>query len=179
MADGWFDGTVTLADQLLGLGPALAEAKGRTVLDLGCAEGYIAREFLAAGAARVYGMDHHAPYIERANALGLDPHRARFVVSDLNESPDADDMACCHSDIVLALAILHKLRDPERAVSEWSQFAGRLMVVRLAGGSQGVVKHKHGAAQCDLREVMPSCGFALEQTVQGPRNELVQYWRRS
>jgi hypothetical protein len=124
-------------------------------------------------------VDHHEPYVERAAALGLDPHRARFVVSDLNESPDADDIACCHSDIVLMLAVLHKLRDPEKSVREWAQFAGSLVVVRLAGGSAGVVRHKHGYAQCDLRDVMPALGFRLERTAQGPRDELVQYWRRS
>ena len=139
---GWFAidgvqaGDRTLAEQLTGLEPMLAEVSGRDVLDLGCAEGLIARTCLDRGARRVIGIDNNRAFIDRANSLALDPRRARFWFGDLNQGPDADDQAVCHSDIVLALAIIHKLQDPARALRQWAAFAWRLFVIRLPLGSE-------------------------------------------
>jgi 2-polyprenyl-3-methyl-5-hydroxy-6-metoxy-1,4-benzoquinol methylase len=75
MKQGWFripgevDGPRTLKEQMLGLGPALAEANGKTVCDLGTAEGLIALEFAKAGAASIYGCDYNAEMVETARSL--------------------------------------------------------------------------------------------------------------
>lgn len=181
---GWFhrpgiqDGDRTLEEQIQGLAPMLAECRGRTVLDLGCAEGLISRACIEAGADRVYGYDVLERHIAAARSLGLDAHRARFLVRNLNDAPDADDLACCHSGIVLMLAVLHKLRDPERSLRAWSQFALRLLVIRLPIGSTGVIRHKHGKGSVDSVALLPELGFALERDEPGPRGERVHYWRR-
>jgi SAM-dependent methyltransferase len=181
---GWFAipgvqaGDRTIEEQLLGLEPMLATVRGKSVLDLGCAEGLISRECLVSGASRVIGMDSNRGFIERANAMRLDPHVATFVVSDLNRV-EQDDEACCHSDVVLMLAILHKLQDPARSLSAWAGFAHERLVIRLPIGSDGVVAHKHGRdKRVDTRRALPRMGFRLEQVLPGPRGELVQHWLR-
>lgn len=184
MRKGWFaipgvqEGERTLEEQLLGLGPLLDEVEGMTVLDIGCAEGLITRALIERGARKVMAFDCNPDNIDAAARLGLDPHRARFAVHNANVI-GPDEEACLHSDIVLGLAIFHKLRDPERMLKEWSRFAGELLVLRLPGGSKGEFSAKHSKARCGVDEVLPPLGFILERTEQGPRDELVQYWRRS
>lgn len=178
---GWFEipgvqsGDRTLAEQLLGLEPALAACAGKTVLDLGCAEGLIAREFLARGARGVIGLDNNAPFVAVAREAGME--RARFFECNLND-PGEGFRDRFGADIVLALAIVHKLRLPGRSLAEFAAMARERLVIRLAAGSTGVIRHKYGESQCDSREVMPACGFALEQVLEGPRGELVQHWVR-
>lgn len=185
MDKGWFiipgvqDGNRTVEEQLKGLEPMLAEVSGKSVLDLGCAEGAISHVCIARGAARVYGLDCNAALIHQAARLYGHHYGIRFAISDLNEGPDEDDLACCASDIVLALAVFHKLREPEASVRAWAALALSLLVVRLPLGSTGEFGWKHGQdRRVDLHRVLPELGFVLERTENGPRNERVQYWRR-
>ena len=184
MRRGWFEvpgevvGDRTLAEQMLGIAPALAEANNKTVLDLGCAEGLIAREFLMAGAHRVIGIDNNPGMIEAAKALRLDPQRSRFVRHDANVI-GANEEDYCHADIVLALAVFHKLREPAVSVLEWARFAGSLMVIRLPKRSEGEIRSKHYPHnEANIPAILENCGFTLDQTLPGPRGELVQHWRR-
>lgn len=158
---------------MLGLEPALADAKGKTVLDLGCAEGLIGYQFLKAGAADVLGLDGLEAHIAvgRKHCPGV-----RFKVRDLNvqKPPSAASF-----DIVLALAILHKLSDPARGARYCTHSARSLVVIRLPIGSVGVIEGKHTKVGCNLLEVMTAERFCLTDTRQGPRGELVQYWRRA
>lgn len=174
-------GERTLDEQLLGLGVAMAEAKGLTVWDLGCAEGLIALEFLKAGAARVEGCDYNRELVTEAERLraGLPAEqraRVRFAHADLHQVLAGGLKASF--DIVLALAVIHKLGTPERALRFAARAARRLLVIRLPVGSRGRFTTKHHFARCDVNAVMPHCGFRLGATEQGPRGELVQYWRR-
>lgn len=181
MHSAWFGETRSIEEQLCGLAPALAEAKDSTVYDFGCAEGLIALKFLEAGARLVDGFDNNARYLQKARALrkalpAAERERMQFHYRDLDQLQSPAPLA--GRDIVLALAILHKLRDPEARAREMAELAGTLLVVRLPLGSDGRIRHKHGPAGCDLRDVLPSCGLTLETTIPGPRGELVQYWRR-
>lgn len=167
-------GERSVEEQMLGLGPALEESKGKTVLDLGCAEGLIGREFIRAGAVSVLGLEHLESHIAvaKAQCAGLP---MRFESCDLNvvavpEKPEFD--------VVLALAVLHKLIEPDRGTRYCARMARSLVVVRLPIGSSGVISGKHSKIKGDVREVMGAEGFLLERTEQGPRKELVQYWRR-
>lgn len=183
MNEGWFEipdvqiGARTVEEQLTGLQPALDEALNRSVIDFGCAEGLISIAFLHAGASRVWGCDNNSGFVKLARRLSRHMERIDFSVVDLRTAMMT--MAPPPADIVLALAIIHKLMDPERATRWMASCARKLMVVRLPIGSEGEIRWKHGPARCDLRDVLPACGLKLEQTQPGPRGELVQYWRRT
>lgn len=176
---GWFGNHRTLKEQLLGLAPALAEAKGKLVLDAGAAEGLIAVEFVAAGAKRVDAFDNNQSYITEGEwharkGRGRGVMRMRY--GDINVGlPDGYSPPY---DIVLALAILHKAQDVAVSTRMLAEACGGLLVIRLPIGSTGVLEAKYGDSSCDLAVEMPALGFALERAEQGPRSELVQYYRR-
>lgn len=186
---GWFaipgkqDGARTLKQQLKGLAPALAAAAGKTVCDLGCAEGLIALEFAKAGARSVYACDYNAGMIETARALQPFASRAsvRFEVKTLEQliAEEIESDVDWRYDIVLALAILHKLRDPVRALAFLARVCGELAVIRLPKGSTGAFETKWYGTRCDVNRELTAHGLALDQQLPGPDGEWVQYWRRA
>ncbi|MES2018633.1 MAG: class I SAM-dependent methyltransferase [Pseudomonadota bacterium] len=185
MADGWFDipgvqrGPRTLAEQLKGLAPALAEAPGKTVLDLGCAEGLIAVEFARAGAMDVTGVEYNPDIVatavaemHKAGPLPMMIHHAD--IAELIASPARPQW-----DIVLALAVLHKLQDPAAGVKYCAASARSLIVIRLPYGSTGQIRSKYlRHMRADVAALLKAEGFANERVEPGPRGEWVQYWRR-
>lgn len=173
---GWFGNHRTLGEQMLGLGPAISEAKGKRVLDAGAAEGLIALEFVKAG-AKVDAFDNNRDYVyegdRQARRHGGGAMRMRWA--DLNVAlPEA---YVPPYDIVLALAIIHKARDVGQATQLLAGACSGLLVVRLPRDSKGMIKAKFGDSRCDLAVEMPALGFKLERKERGPRGELVQYWR--
>lgn len=178
-------GERTLAEQMLGLAPALAGCRGRSVLDLGCSEGLIGIEFAKAGAT-VRGYDLQSRFVWRGNeeadkaGVAESCHFYKYNLADLcggrvPETFPANDGA----DIVLALAIVHKLRRPDRALANMARLARERLVLRLPIGSDGAMACKYDPqAVCDSRIVMRRAGFRLEQTCEGPRSEKVQHWVR-
>jgi SAM-dependent methyltransferase len=190
MSEGWFNipgtqaGPRTLQEQMLGLNPALDETYGKSVLDLGCAEGLIAIEFAKRGASLVCGIDYNPALIETAKSEieKANEHTGKFLpvscihgdLSDLIPNGARDQF-----DIVLALAILHKLPDPAAGAKFCTEIAKSLIVIRLPKGSTGNIRGKHNPkARCDVREVFKAAGFQRERKEVGPRGEWVQYWRR-
>lgn len=187
---GWFDipgvqdGSRKLGEQMTGLHPAISESDGKTLIDLGCAEGLIALEFARAGAT-VTGLDYNEPMIETANELARNiapALRPVFMAADLNEMI-ADHRArgiVPRYDIVLALAILHKLSDPGAGAAYAADCAAELLVIRLPEHQDGTaIQGKHSGKMCNVNKVVARRGFALEKTLKGPRHEAVCYWRRT
>ena len=137
---GWYkiagvqDGDRTLDQQLLGLGLALERCGGQRILDLGCAEGLIARAFCQAGAQSVRGVE-----IIRANAEEARRQCAGYPVKihcqNVEEFVDirwkAAQAGYDSFDCVLALAILHKLKNPSRAAAFIGMVARQSAVIRL------------------------------------------------
>lgn len=172
---GWFvipgvqEGARTLAEQMLGLEPAFAEIKGKTVLDLGCAEGLIMQEALKAGAALVHGVECNAELMIQDGLTVTIANLSLGLPAGLRDQ----------YDIVLLLAIVHKLRSPADRLREFAARATERVVIRLPLGSKGRLHSKHSQEKCDCNVVMRECGLSLEQTLPGPRGELVQHWRRT
>lgn len=186
MRKGWLkipglqDGDRTLAEQMLALAPALAVAAGKTVLDLGCAEGLISLEFAKAGAVRVLGIEREADHLAVARELSYaGPCIVKFKQWNIKE---ADPDEPLHYDIVLALGIIHKLEFPKTGLRWAARSAKELLLLRSGRGSvNGIIHSKHYANSCDSAAVMRAEGFTLEKTVDGPagRDEPVEYWRRT
>jgi len=194
MNKGWLkipgvqDGDRSLAEQLLGLEPALAACDGRTVYDFGCAEGLIGIEFGKRGAAAVRGCDLLPSFVAEANrqadlvGLGVTCQCRDYSLVSFRgaeypaDFPEFDQ----RFDIVLALAIVHKLRTPGPALRLMAGMATKRLVIRLPIGSTGIIACKYDkAVNCDAHQVMGDAGFTLEQMIKGPRGEMVQHWVRA
>lgn len=192
MRAGWFvipgvqPGERSLEEQIKGLADALARCAGKTVLDLGCAEGLIALEFVKAGAASVYACDCNVEAIDAARVAGAalnEEQRGRvgFHVRNINDlvEDELGSRPVWSHDIVLALAVLHKMHDPARATRYVAKATRERLVVRLPQKSTGVIQSKWGDHPvCDTGAVFRKEGLRLESQQRGPRGELVQHWVR-
>lgn len=185
-APGWFaiegeqEGRRTLAEQMAGLQPALNEAIGKTVCDFGCAEGLIALEF-AKVAARVRACDYNPAMIETATRLAEGVPNVEFRSADIRDilSGDGAQKKWWICDVLLALAILHKMPNPQEALEFFAEAARDLIVIRLPLGSSGdSLKSKHSHKSCNVNSTLTGRGFVLERMLVGPRRERVQYWRK-
>jgi SAM-dependent methyltransferase len=183
MRKGWFiipgvqDGEVTIEDQMIALWPAVAECKEKTVLDIGCAEGFVGREFAKAGAESVTGLDSIEAHLEvaREQCAGLP---MTFVLANINEPQPA-----YFADIVLCLNVAHKLRDPAVCIRFAADSSLGLVLIRSGRGADenGIMRSKHYGTLCDSHAIMRERGFVLEKVVDGPkdRHEPVEYFRRT
>lgn len=177
-ADAGQPGDRTLKQQLMGLGRLMREVRDKSVLDVGCAEGLIALE-CAPRAKTVLGIEIRADAVEAAIALGR-THRPRlnwwFEQADANTYTPPQDY-----DVVLMLAILHKLKDPSAACARFAAHALDLVVIRLPPAHAPVViDPRSGNTPHDIGRTMERCGFHIEyQDFDGPFGEWVGYYRRN
>jgi len=130
---GWFSvngvqpGTRTLAYQIKGLGILQREAAGRTVLDLGCAEGLVSQWLCDSGAIRADGIDYSQSRLAVGRTLVSDS--VRLHLGDLSEVSCLPALAPSY-DIVLLLAVLHKMAYPERLLDHAMAKCGSWLAVR-------------------------------------------------
>lgn len=185
---GWFilpgkEGDRTLDEQLLGLAPALEIARGKRVLDLGCAEGLISREFARAGASEVVGieiLERHVAEAEKQCA-GLPCRFYAWHLERLYENGPAKDVLG-KFDIVLALGVIHKLKFP--AVGVWlacGMSCGSVVIryPAYAESARQIIRSKHYGNTVYVPEIMEQACFELASTTDGPHGERVEYWARS
>lgn len=178
---GWFkglgrDGDRTVEDQMTGLEKLVAEVAGKTVLDAGCAEGLISIELAKAGAKSCHGLEIVERFVDIANRLA-DENKVlcTFEAANLNEYRLVGQP---QSDIVLALAILHKLQDPSRVCGELADLAKNLMVIRLPPSGLRIVDERSGRVPHEIGDVMGAKGFTLETETTGHLGEWIGYFRR-
>lgn len=183
MRKGWFklpgqEGDRTLEEQIFALQPALAECKGKTVLDMGCAEGLISFEFAKAGATRVLGIDVVYAHLEVANSLKGD---LPVEFKRYNLKKVRGERAGVKFDIVLALGVIHKMDYPIHALEWAARSCNDLLLLRSGlGARNGIIKGKHSGITCDSHAVLKREGFKLEKTEKGSNghHEDVEYWRK-
>jgi ribosomal protein L11 methylase PrmA len=179
---GWFiaggrEGDRTLEQQMTGLDRLLSEVQGKTVLDAGCAEGLISIELTRHGAVKCHGLEIVPGHVEVANELAEEAQvPCTFEVANLNQYDlgEADE-----ADIVLMLAILHKLRDPSKVCAALAGKAKELCVIRLTPEGPVIVDERSNRVPHHIAKVMDECGFRLEAVEVGPLREWVGYFRRN
>lgn len=177
----WFGHDRTLAQQMMGLDRLFAEVEGRTVLDVGCAEGLLSIECVKAGAHSVYGVEirvdaeRDAWRNARRQLPTSDQYRACFEVEDANDYQHYEK-----TDIVLLLAVLHKLRNPTAACARFAADARELVVIRMPPEhAPTIVDDRSGGEPHHIDVTMSKAGFVLEHSSNdGPFGEWVGYWRR-
>lgn len=182
MRKGWFkidgiqDGDRTLADQLKGLAPALAAVNAKTkVLDLGCAEGLIAREFLRAGAKAVHGIDFVEASVAVARKLCGNAPNVEFECANLNDGVPAPAKKREY-EIVLCLAILHKLRQPFALLAEVCHLnRPGLLVIRLPGPV--IVDARSDHAPHDVPAFLARRGYVMIREERGHFDEWMGYFK--
>ena len=134
---GWFtipgiqDGERTLEEGIRGIEVLRHEAKGATVLDLGCAEGLIARWFIEAGARSADGLDCDRRALALGHALAerRDGRKLHLWWADFDDPATWPGLKADY-DIVLCLSVLHKLKAPEPLLDFAIGKARRWLAVR-------------------------------------------------
>jgi SAM-dependent methyltransferase len=177
----WFDGDRTLAQQLMGLDRLWRRVPGKTVLDVGCAEGEISLECARRGAVGVLGIEIRADAVaaadhQRLHALKGGPAESCwFQVEDANTFTPA-----IKYDVVLLLAILHKLKDPTAAVRRYAEAAREWVVIRLPPeNAPNVVDPRSGNVPHYIDVEMIKSGFRRDFLGNiGPFGEWMGYYRR-
>lgn len=176
---GWFGtpgrpGDRTLEQQLTGLTPLRALVRGKTVLDLGCAEGLISIQLAQEGALAVHGIEIVPGHVAVANKLRGDLP-VTFEVADANTYAPVRQY-----EVVIMLAILQKLRDPSAAAKRFAAAAREMVVLRLPPhGAPTIIDDRSGNKPHRIGEVMAAEGWTLACVTRGHLDEHVSYWERT
>lgn len=165
----------TLDQQMQGLSLLMRSVKNATVLDVGCAEGLITIEMAKCGATALHGVEIRHPAVEDAN-LSRGDLPITFEVGDLNAwAPQR------HYDVLVMLAILHKLKDPKAVLRRLLLCASPdLIVLRLPPHSENpcVLDARSGGKKVDLWPTINKAGFRTLHVTAGHLNEWIGYYRR-
>ena len=158
---GWFavpgvqEGERDMAERVVGLEKVKAAALGKSVLDLGCAEGLIGDWLIReGGAVSLLGLEKHPPYVEMAKKLVPCGY---FFVADFDQ-PDWDTNLAMH-DIVLALNIAHKLEKPEAFLDIVVSLAKEIIALSLPAVI--INDHRSGNVPVDVIKYLQLREFGL------------------
>lgn len=177
----WFklddrDSERTLEQQCLGLGHMFADCNGKSVLDVGCAEGLIALHATACGARFAHGVELVQSRVQAANDLAFDRRAPAVFYAQAAENfipPEPQ------YDIVLMLAILHKMKNPTAVCAMYADMCTDLCVIRLPPETAPIIiDPRSDNNPHNIGAVMAKHGFKLERVTQGSFNEWCGYYRK-
>ncbi len=159
---GWYAveglqaGQVDFEDRIDGLEFIARRAEGKTVYDLGCAEGLIAQWLVTRGALGAIGFDYNKSRVDMGNAITCPS--VNLYVLDLEEIAEKgfkETKPC--ADIVLCLAILQKMRRPEKLLDMAMALCGEWLVIRTP--SQVIDDKRSDHRKLDTKAYICERGF--------------------
>lgn len=166
---GWFeipgvqDGVRDLKERVTPLKPLLRYVRGRTILDLGCAEGLISKWLCDEGGARlVHGLDKYPPYLETARNLFPRPaYKARFDECDFDHFDPANPALglLARYDVVLMLNVAQKLADPRAFLLAGAALAADFFV--FSGPAVVIDDVRSGHVKVEVEKELKALGFGL------------------
>ncbi len=176
----WFDvghtrkADRTLKQQLKGLEELQNKITGKSVLDIGCAEGLISMHLVDRGATSSHGIDMRADFIDDATRLCEERH-CTFETANAN-----DWLPPQQYDVVLMLAVLHKLKDPREACLRYAGVARETVVLRLPPKEAPfIVDERSGSKPFNIAKAMEDAGFKVGTHGRiGPHHEWMGYYTR-
>lgn len=174
---GWFTtpgrlGDRTLESQMIGLERLFSECAGKSILDIGCAEGLLSIECVRAGSVSAHGVEIVPGHIEVARELAGELP-CTFEVANANFYTPSVQV-----DFVLLLAVLHKLKDPSTACKLFASAAKEMVVIRLPPYGTVIIDQRSENVPHDIGAAMEEAGFTLDQVVLGPLDEWLGYFKR-
>ena len=178
MSTPWFGGDRTFEQQMTGLDWLAEACRGKSILDFGCAEGLIGLHLLKHGAEHVFGVELLKERVGKATrtaALQGFEDSTVFTVGDANTYRPGTTY-----HVTLALAILHKLKDPSTVARRLARATREMIVLRLppATGST-IVDRRSGNVPHDIDAVLREEGFVQERAGNtGPLGEWIGVYRR-
>lgn len=179
---GWFqglgrDGDRSLEQQMIGLERVVEAVPGKTVIDAGCAEGLITMVLSKAGATRCVGLEIVPGFVAVATTLADEQDLdCEFVEANLN---NFDVTQLKPADIVLMLAVLHKVKQPSQVCADLAALAKEMCVIRLPPSGLVIRDARSGNVPHDIGEVMTRSGFVLDAVVDTTLGEWLGYFRRA
>lgn len=174
---GDMPGLRSLKEQLRGLEKLQRFISRSSVLDLGCAEGSISKWLVDSyGADHVDGIESVAARVDIAKALSHGYENLHYYQADLNAPMTIEGLLPIY-DIVLALAILHKLKDPEGALQWAAAKAWKYLVVRMPGKEWTFMDRRSDGKVFDPKAILEP-KWKVFSAEAGPRDELTIIFHR-
>lgn len=169
------DGDRTIDEQAIGLEDY--DFTGKMVLDLGCAEGLISAYALMEGATLVHGCEIINDHLRVARRL-MAGKKAQFFEMDLNNFKQSHKNTISQMlpryDVVLMLAIAHKLKHPA-AFIEYAASLADSLIIRLP--ARILSDKRSGFKPIDV-PLLLSNDFELIAEPDGPRGEWMGIFER-
>lgn len=172
---GWRDGDRTIEQQITGLDRMPIDVRGKEILELGCAEGVMSRWFVdTCKAHSVHGIEIVPGHVDLGKKW-CKHRRIKFEVANCDTWRPRKAV-----DVVVALALLHKLQDPIRCLDAVCAVAREMVVLRLPSACEPwIIKDARTEFQpFDVSKVLKEHGFDLVDSTMGPFDEPTGFWRR-
>lgn len=176
---GWYvlpglrDGDRTLESQIAGLDFGIALV-GKTVLELGAAEGLMSRWFIEhCAAASVHGIEIVPGHVELGRKIAGKQVKLEVANCDTWRPKRAYDVS-------VALALLHKLQDPLACLGAMAGATKEMVVIRLPSACAPwvITDARTNFKPWDVDHCMRANGFELVDSTMGPFDEPTGFWRR-
>jgi glycosyltransferase involved in cell wall biosynthesis len=149
-------GKWNVQERIFGLQPVLTAAKGADILDLGAAEGLIAREFFKHGANSVTGFELSGHRVDLARGVCASWSQAKFFQADIGDwrkfVQTLEEPLKAFYDIVLYLGVHHHLPQTFRKLT-------MLNAVKLSRGLLAIRTTEVVWASDRIHETVMSHGF--------------------